>query len=117
METMSGWWLHCETLKRQAIPIHLAVLTNCHDNADKESTGAAFLALPIDQVLGWTDSAQVALDFLTISDESLDAWLDMFVPVERRPSRPMLPVHKRHLQPMAGDDKAFMFPEDTGHQP
>lgn len=110
-----GWWLHYESLKRQAVPIDRAVLTNCHDKVDKEGGGAGFLCLPIDEVLGWTDSPQVALDFLTISMESLDAWMDMFVPVERRPSVPLEPVHQRHMAgKTAPDDQQVMqFPDPT----
>lgn len=106
----AGWWLHYEAVVRRAVPVPVAVLTNCHDNTEKESTGAGLVMLPIDEVLGWTESAQVAMDFLTIHADSLDAWLDMFVPVERRPSVPVSPVHQRKSAP--DDQQVMEFPEE-----
>ncbi len=94
----TGWWLHYEALRRQAVPIANAVLTNMHDNTEKESTGTSLLHLPIDEVLGWTDSPQLSLDFLTVPHDEMDAWVMLNIPTERRPSKPTLPVWKRHLQ-------------------
>jgi hypothetical protein len=78
---------------RNAVPVALAILTNQHDERDQDGT-----RLPIDEVLGWTDSPQTAMDFLTVANESLDAWLDLFVPVEKRPSVPIAPRHVREQQ-------------------
>ena len=105
-----GWWLHCEAIKRQSVPIDKAILTNCHDRLDKESQGTGVVCLPIDEVLGWTDSAQTALDFLTIAPDSMDAWLDMFVPVERRPSVPLEAEYKRQGRDAPSDQQILEFP-------
>ncbi len=106
-----GWWLHAEAIKRSAVPVSLAIITNQHDHTQDT---AGFVAIPIDEICGWTDNAQFAMDFLVIHADSLDAWLDMYIPKERRGSFNLEAYHKRVARGegtgLRGDDRAMEFP-------
>ncbi len=82
---IKGWWLHCSAILRQAVPVHLCIITNQHDNTTADAGHDATPRIPIDEVLGWTDVPQLALDFLTVNRESVEDWIKHFIPIERQP--------------------------------
>lgn len=113
------WYLHASAIVRHAVPVNLAIVSNMHVGKDIEHP-TAYMILPIDEVYGVTADPQLALEWTTIGDDSLEDWLDLHIPAQRRPRFKPAPAWKKQRDMPAdaprGDEKAETRPDPVDDQ-